>query len=307
MEAIIVEKLVRFWNQNRKDIIKIIAIIAFIIIIIITVNILLENNRSDNQEIEENENRQPNQSVITGIEVPTETTQENVNIIEQFIDYCNSQDIENAYDLLSSSCKEEYNNDINVFMQNYYNQIFQTSKTYSMELWLNEIDSYTYQIKYYEDNLLATGGTAVNSNLEDYITVIKENGENKININGLIRSQTVNQTASNSNIEITIHSRTIYKNYESYNISIKNNTSNNMTISDGSNSNDISLLDENNIAYGSFINEIPINLLSLQPGQQINIDLRFNKIYDTYRNIEQMQFTNLNIENQGVIIMTIEI
>ena len=52
MEAIIVEKLVRFWNQNRKDIIKIIAIIAFIIIIIITVNILLENNRSDNQEIE---------------------------------------------------------------------------------------------------------------------------------------------------------------------------------------------------------------------------------------------------------------
>ncbi len=301
------EKLVRFWNQNRKDIIKIIAIIAFIIIIIITVNILLENNRSDNQEIEENENRQPNQSVITGIEVPTETTQENVNIIEQFVDYCNSQDIENAYDLLSSSCKEEYNNDINVFMQNYYNQIFQTSKTYSMELWLNEIDSYTYQIKYYEDNLLATGGTAVNSNLEDYITVIKENGENKININGLIRSQTVNQTASNSNIEITIHSRTIYKNYESYNISIKNNTSNNMTISDGSNSNDISLLDENNIAYGSFINEIPINLLSLQPGQQINIDLRFNKIYDTYRNIEQMQFTNLNIENQGVIIMTIEI
>ena len=239
--------------------------------------------------------------------MPTETTQENVNIIEQFVDYCNSQDIENAYDLLSSSCKEEYNNDINVFMQNYYNQIFQTSKTYSMELWLNEIDSYTYQIKYYEDNLLATGGTAVNSNLEDYITVIKENGENKININGLIRSQTVNQTASNSNIEITIHSRTIYKNYESYNISIKNNTSNNMTISDGSNSNDISLLDENNIAYGSFINEIPINLLSLQPGQQINIDLRFNKIYDTYRNIEQMQFTNLNIENQGVIIMTIEI
>ena len=54
MEAIIVEKLVRFWNQNRKDIIKIIAIIAFIIIIIITVNILLANNRSDNQEIEEN-------------------------------------------------------------------------------------------------------------------------------------------------------------------------------------------------------------------------------------------------------------
>ena len=71
MEAIVVEKLLRFWNQNRKDIIKIIAIIAFILIIIITVNTLLENNRSDNQEIEKNENRQPNQSVITGIEVPT--------------------------------------------------------------------------------------------------------------------------------------------------------------------------------------------------------------------------------------------
>ena len=301
------EKLVRFWNQNRKDIIKIIAIIAFILIIIITVNILLENNRSDNQEIEENENRQPNQSIITGIEVPTETTQENVNIIQQFVDYCNSQEIENAYDLLSSSCKEEFNNDINVFIQNYYNPIFQTSKTYSMELWLNNASSYTYQVKYFEDNLLATGGTSVNSNIEDYITVVNENGESKINVNGLISSQTVNQTASNSNIEITIHSRTIYKNYESYNISIKNNTSNNMTISDGSNSNDITLLDENNIAYGSFINEIPTNLLSLKPGQQINIDIVFNKIYDTYRNIEQMQFNNLSIENQGIITITIDI
>ena len=48
MESIIVEKLIRFWNQNRKDIIKIIAIVAFILIIIVTVNTLLENNRSDN-------------------------------------------------------------------------------------------------------------------------------------------------------------------------------------------------------------------------------------------------------------------
>lgn len=301
------EKLVRFWNQNRKDIIKIIAIIAFILIIIITVNLLLENNHSDNQEIEKNENRQPSQSVITGIELPTETTQENVNIIQQFVDYCNNKDTENAYNLLSSSCKEEFNNDISVFIQNYYKPIFQTKKTYSMELWLNSVSSYTYQVKYYEDNLLATGGTSINSNIEDYITVVNENGESKININGFISSQSINRTASNSNVEITIHSRKIYKNYESYNISIKNNTQNNMKISDGSNSNDISLLDENNIAYGSFINEIPMNLLSLTPGQKINIDIRFNKIYDTYRNIEQMQFTNLSIENQGVITIKIDI
>lgn len=307
MEAIIVEKLIRFWNQNRKDIIKIIAIVAFILIIIVTVNTLLENNRSDNQEIDKNENREPNQSVITGIEVPTETTQENVNIIQQFVDYCNNKDTENAYNLLSSSCKEEFNNDINVFIQNYYNQIFQTPKTYSMELWLNNASSYTYQVKFFEDNLLATGGTSINSNIEDYITVVNENGENKINVNGLISSQSMNKTASNSNVEITIHSRTIYKNYESYNISIKNNTQNNVIISDGSNSNDITLLDENNIAYGSFINEIPINLLSLKPRQQINIDIGFNKIYDTYRKIEQMQFTNLNIENQGIITITIDI
>ena len=176
-----------------------------------------------------------------------------------------------------------------------------------MELWLNNASSYTYQVKFFEDNLLATGGTSINSNIEDYITVVNENGESKINVNGLISSQTVNQTASNSNIEITIHSRTIYKNYESYNISIKNNTQNNVTLSDGSNSNDITLLDENNIAYGSFINEIPINLLSLKPGQQINIDIGFNKIYDTYRNIEQMQFNNLSIENQGIITITIDI
>ena len=37
-------KLIRYWNQNRKDIIKVIAIIAFVILILRLLNSLLLNS-----------------------------------------------------------------------------------------------------------------------------------------------------------------------------------------------------------------------------------------------------------------------
>ena len=291
-------KLVRYWNQNRGKIIITIAIIAFIIILIQIVNGILENSETERKEISTIDYTKPVQSVITGEIVSEEKTTENTNIIKEFVDYCNKKEYQKAYELLTKDCKKEFNNNINTFINNYYKKIFTTQKTYSLELWLNMDNSYTYKIKYYQDNLLETGASNLDENIEDYITIMKEDNEDRISINGFIKEKTINKSKKLNDIEIIVNSKKIYKNYETYDITIRNFSNKAILISDGNDNDDIYLLDSRNVKYSSFINEIPVDNLLLKSGYEKNISIRFNKMYTVYRNVEKIEFCNIILDEE---------
>lgn len=294
-------KIIRYWNQNREKIIIVIAIIAFFIIVMQVINGILKNrNRfAGNTDINKTVDvTKPNKSEITGQELTEKVTETNTNLIKEFVTYCNSQEVQKAYDLLSIDCKAEYGNDINVFKNNYLNKIFDNAKTYKLDLMGSISGTHTYKITYYKEDLLATGGVS-NNNIEDYITIIKENNENKINISSFIRKENINKSQSSNDLEVIVNNKKVYKSYEIYNLTIKNNSKNTISISDGINNSDIYLMDKNNTKYTAFINEIPMYNLSLRNGQQINIDIKFNKIYDIYRTIEKMRFDNIKIKNKN--------
>ena len=304
------DKIIRYWNQNRKQIIIVIAIIAFLFIILQVINGLLKNSNHSNENINANKTvdvTKPSKSEITGQESTEKVTETNTNLIKEFVTYCNNQEIQKAYDLLSTDCKAEYGN-INMFKNNYFNKIFDSTKTYKLDLIGSVSNTYTYRITYYKDDLLATGGVS-NKNIEDYITIIRENSENKINISSFIRSESINKSQSNNGIEVVVNSKKVYKSYEIYNLTIKNNSKSAISISDGINNSDIYLMDKKNTKYTAFINEIPMYSLSLRNTQQVNIEIKFNKIYDIYRNIEKMCFDNIKIkeENNQVIKITVEL
>lgn len=304
-------KIIRYWNQNRQKIIIIIAIIAFFIIIIQLINGLLKNNNSSGENVNISKTvdvTKPNKSEITGQELPEKLAETNTDLVKDFITYCNNQEVQNAYNLLSTDCKQEYRNDINIFKSNYFDKIFNNVKTYKLDFIGNISGAYTYKITYYAEDLLATGGIS-NNNIEDYITIIKENSEDKINISSFIRKESINKSQSSNNVEVTVNSKRIYKSYEIYSITIKNNTKGNISISDGINNSDIYLMDKNDTKYTAFVNELPTYNLSLKNGQQANIEIKFNKIYDIYRNIEKMYFDNIKIndENNQVIKMMIKL
>lgn len=294
-------KLVRYWNQNRGKIIITIAIIAFIIILIQIVNGILKDGKSKRKEITSVDKSKPVQSIITGEVVSEEKTTENTNIIKEFVDYCNNKEYEKAFSLLTEDCKKEFNNDINTFIKNYYNNVFTTKRTYNLELWLNIGNNYTYKITYYQDNLLETGASELNKNVEDYITIIQKNNGNKISINGFIQETEINKSQRVNDIELIINSKKVYKNYETYNITIRNFSNKTVSISDGENSDDIYLLDERNVKYSSFINELPVDNLVLKPVYEKNISIRFNKMYSVYRNIEKIEFDNIVLYEENDI------
>lgn len=294
--------LIRYWNQNRKQIIITVAIIAFIIIIIQLTNSFLKGREREIDKQKNADPYKPTQSVITGEIVSPEITDRNTEILDQFVKYCNNKEYERAFEILSDNCKEVvFNNSIDYFKRNYCDQIFNTAKTYSIDLWVNNGNLYTYQVKYYEDNLLATGGVNISNNIEDYITITQQNNEDRLNINGFINKEEINKSNREDNVEISINSKIIYKNYETYDITIKNYTRNTILINNGQESQKICLLDNNKVEYMSFIHEIPEERLTLKSAYKKDIQIRFNKIYDLNRNIEKVRFQDIILNYEDYV------
>lgn len=287
-------RFIRYWNQNRKKIIITIAIIAFIIILIRVLNYFAKNNKGQDGNGIVIDPTKPTQSIITGTVVTEEITDNNTETIEKFVKECNEKKYENAFALLSDDCKDVvFNNNINLFIDNYYNNIFSSKKTYNIELYMNTNNVYMYKVTFYEDNLLATGGGNLNKNVEDYITVISQNGENKISINGFVEKKEINKSAKEKDIEIIINSKKIYKNYETYDITIKNYSQRTILLADGQDNKDICLVDTRKIEYEAYIHEIPKDNLTLRNGYKKNINIRFNKLYSVYRDIDKIEFKNI--------------
>ncbi len=297
-----VNNFIRYWNQNRKKIIIIIAIIALLIILLRVVNNYLKNapkpevnNPLSNQTIDKTI---PMQSTITGTSVSEEVTKQNIDYIKEFIEYCNQKEYQKAYNLLSEDCKKEYNDNINNFVNQYCNNIFTTSKTYNLELWIANEGKYTYKIKYINDNLLATGGANLNKNIEDYITIVKQADETKLNVNGFICKKELNKTQKYKDVEIVISSKTSYKNYETYEITIKNYTDKTILVSDGKSSKNICLVDQNEVEYAAFLDEVPLENLEIPSKYGRRMTIKFNKIYDIYRIIEKMRFKTIILDKE---------
>ena len=291
-------RFIRYFNQNKNKIIISVAIIAFIIIIIRIIDSLYaENTNKRNMENTiTKDDHKPTTSVITGDNVSEDVTDKNKNEIDNFVNYCNNKEFDKAYGLLTEDCKAEFGNKIENFKKQYVEKVFNKDKTYNMELWLNEGNEYTYKVTFLENNLLSTGGQNLDNNIQDYITIINNNNENKININGFIKKEAINKSNSEANVDIKINSKKIYKNYEIYNLTIRNRNEKSIGLTDSKSGKNICIVDENNIEYGALLNDISMENLEVKPAFEKNIDIKFNKIFDKNKDVEKLLLKNVIID-----------
>ena len=240
----------------------------------------------------------PNNPVITDSKLKEKEVEDNSQIIKTFVQYCNEKKVEEAYNMLTDDCKSEVYGTIDAFEASYINQIFLSEKSYKLELWANSGNYYTYRITYIEGNILQTGGYNSGNDYVDYITIVKKGNEFKLNINQFIKKENINKSQKNSNIEITINTRTVYLNYEYYNINIKNNTNKTILFNDGKNAKNIYLQDTNGIQYISLINELATSILTIEPQYAKTFNLKFNKIYNEDIKVENMQINNIYLDKE---------
>ncbi len=291
-------KLIRWYNKNR----KIFWLSIVISIIVISLPRALNQYAKDKNNVGSSMNNtttydNTNYSVISQETIKEETNEENNNIINTFIDYCNNRETENAYQLLTNQCKEKLYPTLDDFVNKYYNRIFGDKKSYSIQAWFSNNNYYTYKINFKED-MLSTGN-ANSSSIEDYYTIVYENGNYKLNINSYIGSIEIDKSAETDDIKISVISKDIFIDYEIYNINVESKIGKSILLDSLENTNTMYLEDSSGLHYDAYSHEIVREELRVRAIKDVSI--KFNKKYTTERKITKIVFEDIILDYNNYI------
>ena len=185
-------KIKRYFNRNIKKVLITILILVMIIIFIQVLNKIAKDKKSNttNTEIAKNSiSDEQRTTAITKDVIEEEKNTEIVSIISDFVNKCNNKQLEEAYNMLSTECKQQVYPSIENFKKSYYDIVFSTQKEIDVKSWIIKNNIYTYKVSFTED-LMANKNA---KQTEDYYSIVKENDENKLNINGFIGSRQINK------------------------------------------------------------------------------------------------------------------
>lgn len=238
-------KIIRFYNQNRKEIFIVLISMILITVFISRLNTSIEKT----QEAQEEERRSSEEIATSSIQrkeiLEKELTEEEFNkfeeIVDEFVKYCNLGQTDKAYELLSDECKNEVYPEFKVFEDQYYKEIFECKKNYQIKDYLGS----TYKIIYTED-MLASGKTNNLKKQEDYITFNNaKDGSYKLNIGGFIESKKIEKSITDKDIIIDIQKINRFVEDEEYIFNIDNRSEKNIKLK----KEDIIIIDTSDIRY----------------------------------------------------------
>lgn len=185
-------KIARWYNQNKQIFWIIVLSIIAIISLIQILNNYYKNNTKDESSsanISTTTYNTNNYSIVSQESIDKSVADEYSNLIDKFFNYCNNGNFEEAYNMLSSDCKNEVFPNINEFIS-YEKRIFTENKTYDSKLWITAKTRITYRLEITGDILAS--GEVDDMPVEEYYTIVKENDEYKINICKFVGTDYIN-------------------------------------------------------------------------------------------------------------------
>lgn len=316
-------RLFRYYNQNRKQIWITVIIVFFIIFIIQFLNnVAKQQNEEERQQNNQNQETTSNnvvsydkesESIISDSNVSGEKKNIYGNLIDEFFTYCVNHNPEKAYELLSDDIKNNMYESQNLFESLYYSPKFEGDKQYSFQSWSTANNRYTYQVKIFDD-ILSTGKN-IDTYIEDYITIVKENNEYKLNINSYIGKEEVNAVEKNENISIKVTNMYIYKDYEIFDVIIKNNTTNKIMLDTREQTKTTYVTDNNDNKFEAMLYENKEQDLLIDANKIKKIQIKFNVVTRDNLKIKSVNFTDivlnyeqykLGVENKNLESVEIE-
>lgn len=291
-------KLRRYFYQNKYQIFKVLGIVIFIIIIIQLTNYLIKENSNKSTVNIKTDTTKANydnnvliseKSAVTGNKVSDKQLDNATVTISKFMDYCNKQDLENAYNLITEECKQQiFNNKLETFKKSYYKNVFNGEKVnYTIENWVKD----TYRVNMVGD-ILATGRDDGYSK-QDYITVKEENDEYKLNINNYIGYSEINKEATQDDITIEVISKNTYKDYEEYTIKTTNKTETTVQLDNLSSTNTLYIEDSKGVKYSYYNHELTTPMITVPVGQTMEVTIKFYSSYVSTKKIDSIIFSNI--------------
>ena len=299
--------LFRKYNQNRKTIWAVIIIVAFFVILLQVIFGLIRSSKQKMwQQPTEETNKQLQNGQANGVGQENQVQQTNTepsnnsssyikeqyrktaqNLINQFAQYCNQNQIEEAYNMLTDDCKQVLFPTINDFKQNYVNQVFSERRTAKVEQSMYEDG--IYKVSYLTD-VLANGGNTSNNVLQDYIRITKQEKEDKLSINKFLYQEIFNKTVDSNSIYMKLVQKQAYTDYEIYQIQITNQTNQTILVSKEQR---VYMIDEKQVQYPSNMDEQAIQNLIVRPQATTILNIKFSKMYNEERKVDAIEFLDI--------------
>lgn len=289
--------LIGKYNRNRKVIWFILGICVAVYVIIHIINEFLGQDlygNANNLNLTTNNNfYDTNHLVISNEQIEKKYVASITNIIKEFINNCNETKSEEAYNVLSSECKEELYPNIETFEKEYLNKFFTTRKTYKMQAWITTGSKYIYRIELIEDML--SSGSSTNTKKIDYYTVIKDGDNYYLNINGFIEKNEINKYNENELVKVTVLSEEVFIDCVYLNVEIENKTTETILIDEGKKGDSVYLKDTKDIGYASFLFEKQEENLIIKRKNKKEFKIKFEKEYSTNIKIKEIGFSDIVI------------
>lgn len=296
----------RYYYANKTKIWRSILIVAFILVLIRILNYMagkpsynIDNTVNYNNKVNtvvSDSSLTTDKSITSSVNIDETVLKNDITIIDQFLNLCNSKQFEQAYELVSEECKQNLFSTYDVFKRTYCDVVFNNYKTYTTENWSGQ----TYKVRITEDPL-ATGNTSSGMAIQEYITIVQNDGESKLNINNYIGRKNIHSTETKNDITIEVVSCDMYLEYEVYNIIVKNNTGKIICLDNGEESFSMYIQDDNGVKYEVSTSEIIYSTLKVLPGSSMKYNIKFTNTYRTNRVMEKIVFNKviLDINNKS--------
>lgn len=298
-------RLIRFYNQNRGKFWFIIIVIIFIFVVIQLFNAFSEQQlQEQTRNVVENANNvskyeEKSESMVSGGKVSDMFQEEYGELLDSFLSNCISGNYEQAYQLLSKECKEELYPALKSFQVDYCDGKFNSEKEYDFQSWISDVAT-IYQVKIH-DNILQSGNANMNY-IEDYYTIVKENGENKISISGFVDKKYYNDVQGNyDNIIIKVKTISDYMNYEIIKMEVENNTDNPIMLDSKERTDGIYVVDSNGNKNYALLNENKDEDLIIEKNSKKEILIKFAKSYQSELFTRQICFSNVVLDYNSLL------
>ena len=290
------ENLRRYYYANKTKIWRGIFIVAFVLVLIQVLNYFQGRktkkiNNTNADTITSNTSLITDKSALGTGTVSESKLKNDMRIIDEFLNLCNNKKFEDAYKLVSTDCKNNLFTTYEIFKKTYCDKIFNTYKTYTTENW----NGNTYKVRITEDPL-ATGKTSNDMSIQDYMTIVEENNEEKLNINNYIGRNKINAVNTQSNVKIEVISRDTFAEYEVYNIRVTNNSDKTIYLDDVEKTSTIYVEDSNGLKYNAASGEIIYSTLKIRPGSTVEYAIKYTNTYRASRKIKKLVFANLILD-----------
>lgn len=285
--------IINFIKRNKVAILKILKGIGIIILISTAAGTLFSQIiKNENKEQNNNNNKIyiPNKTVVSGKNVKEEEFKEQDNLVKTFVNYCNEEKYEEAYDLLSHECKEKEFPTYEKFKNNYCQTIFSSKRNYSLQSWVNEKGYNTYRV-YFTEDILSTGNYNTAQKFEDFITIVTDKENNRtLNINGYVKTKDINKTTTTEELEINVSKVDVYIPYERYYISVNNKTDKNILLDNLQDNHTVKLVGGSNVTYKFNDLNLYRTNLHIDANTKKDVELTFNKQYESHIEGTRIEF-----------------